>query len=1085
MRPGGQGSLHSAPGQLHSAFRPPAARKSTNEPDTRSFAILQTPVATGAAGQCENRAARFFSMELWGTAMTQLPTGTVAFLFTDIEGSTGRWERDPVAMAAAVNRHLALLQKVIKAHGGVHFKTVGDALQAAFPTAAQALAAAVDGQRALIAEDWSEVDGLPVRMALHAGDASPDERGDYLAAPLNRLSRLLSTAHGGQVLLSQAVQQLTRDVTPSGCALDDLGEHRLRDLIEPERIFQLRHPELPGQFPPIRSLDTRNTNLPRQPNAFFGREREVREIVGLVRRGEVQILTLTGPGGTGKTRLAMQAAAELLDDFPDGVFLVELAPLTDPGLVPAAIAGALGLREEGGKTPRESVFAYLHTKRLLLILDNFEQLLEAAPFAGELLAACPGLEIIATSRAPLRLRAERHYPVPPLALPDTSGGADLDALANSEAVRFFVERAQTASPAFAPSADTLPIIAEIVRRLDGLPLAIELAAARIRMLTPAALLARLEQRLPLLTGGARDAPDRQRTLRAAIAWSYDLLADDERVVFRRLAVFAAGCTFDAAEPVCSPDGDLDILTGLEVLVDHSLVRQGEMADGQPRFAMLETISEFAQELLAASGEDAELRQRHAEYFLELAETANTFRFSEHEGAWHERLLIEYPNLRAAMQWLLDQRDSERLLLLAGALAGLWIVRAQHREGSRWLNLALAGEGTASARLRCLYRASVLAEQEGDVRQSTILAEEALELARRDGNEQEVADAQRRLGQMLIVLGDLPRGSDLLDQALSWHRGAGDAPGAADVLRTLADVAELRGDLELARTFIEESVDFSRIAADERGIASGAYQLAFLSLAEGDGDRAIAHMEDAVSRWQQAQTTSMVALAQASLAAFLADHQGDDARAETLSAEAAHFWREAGNDAIVAVILDVLGQVANRRGDQAQAEALHREALALALAMPEAVPRVGASVRAYIGLGRAALASGDSARALDHCRAGLLCLGEAPEDQWGSRGPNDDGLYGVAAACLRLVARATALGGQAEEASRVLGSAEAFQAAAHFPLLRAERARADGDARAIRDLLPESAFNRAFAEGEGMTPRAVIDDALRLTRGSHT
>jgi tetratricopeptide (TPR) repeat protein len=377
---------------------------------------------------------------------------------------------------------------------------------------------------------------------------------------------------------------------------------------------------------------------------------------------------------------------------------------------------------------------------------------------------------------------------------------------------------------------------------------------------------------------------------------------------------------------------------------------------------------------------------------------------------------------------------------------------------------------------------VLAEQQGDALQSRILAEEALELARHDGNEKELADAQRRLGQMLIVEGELQRGAGMLNEALSWHRSAADAFGAADVLRTLAEVAERQGDLDLARTFIEESVDFSRTVADERGVASGLFQLAFIALAEGDGDRAIELMEDAVNRWQRAQTTSMVAAAQAYLGSFIANHLGDDERAESLLAAALLFWREAGHDEIVANILDLLGQIAVRRGDHARAESYYREALALASKLPDAIARVGTSVRGHIGLGWAALARSESAQVLDHCRVGLECLREIPEDQWGSRGPEDDGLYAVAAACLRLVARATASEGDVERAVRVLGAAAALQAAAHFPLLHAERARADREERAIRKLVADSAFAGAFAEGEALAPRAAIADALNLARG---
>ena len=475
--------------------------------------------------------------------MPELPHGTVTFLFTDIEGSTALWEQNRQAMASAVARHIALLDAAIQAHGGVHFKTVGDAVQAAFSTAPQAVAAAVDAQRTLLAEDWDSVGGLPVRMALHAGEATPDERGDYLAAPLNRLSRLLSSGYGSQILLSQTVQQLTRGTLPAAVELRDLGEHLLRDLLVSERIYQLLHPALPADFPPLKSLDARPHNLPLQPTPFIGRDRETGEIVALLRRDDVQLVTLIGPGGTGKTRLALQAAAELLEDFADGVYFVDLAPLIDAELVPGAIAAALDVREEGRTQVHERLREVLALQTLLLVLDNFERLTKAAIVVSQLLVACPGLKVLATSRVPLHVRAERHYPVPPLALPDPMASSDTGAIASSEAVQLFVERAQAASPAFALTSGTASVVAEIVRRLDGLPLAIELAAARIRLLPPAALLVRLESRLTVLTGGPRDAPVRQRTLRDAIAWSYDLLKSNDQVLFRRCAAFAGGCTF--------------------------------------------------------------------------------------------------------------------------------------------------------------------------------------------------------------------------------------------------------------------------------------------------------------------------------------------------------------------------------------------------------------------------------------------------------------------------------------------------------------------------------------------------------------
>ncbi|MDF3040588.1 MAG: adenylate/guanylate cyclase protein, partial [Thermomicrobiales bacterium] len=435
-----------------------------------------------------------------GQSLPEFPSGTVTFLFTDIAGSTALWERDREAMRAAVERHLAILDAAIAAHGGVRFKIVGDAVQAAFPTAPVAVAAALAAQRDLNAEEWPETGPLRVRMAVHTGEAQPRD-GDYLAPALNRLSRLLNAGHGGQILLTEAAHHLARGALPPQASVRDLGRHRLRDLLDAEVVYQLLHPDLPAEFPHLRSLDTQPTNLPAQPTLFVGRERELDEIVSLLREGGIRLLTLTGPGGTGKTRLALQAAANLLDDFPDGVFFVPLAAITDADLAPTAIATALAIPETAGQTSREQVLTALAEQSLLLVLDNLEQLPDVGPFVAELLATAPGLAVLATSRAPLRVRGEREFPVLPMPLPGETDAGSLDAIAASDAVRLFVDRAQAIMPGFALDANNADAVAEIVRRLDGLPLAIELAAARVRLFAPEAMLKRLETRLPLLTSG--------------------------------------------------------------------------------------------------------------------------------------------------------------------------------------------------------------------------------------------------------------------------------------------------------------------------------------------------------------------------------------------------------------------------------------------------------------------------------------------------------------------------------------------------------------------------------------------------------
>jgi predicted ATPase/class 3 adenylate cyclase len=733
-----------------------------------------------------------------------LPSGTVTFLLTDIEGSITLWERDRQAMAAAVARHLTVLDAAIQAHGGVHFKTVGDAIQAAFPTAAAALAAALAAQRALLTEEWGEFGALRVRMALHVGEAAPDERGDYLAPPLNRLSRLLATGHGGQILLTQAVQQLTRGMLPADTSLQDLGEHRLRDLLDAEHVYQVLHPDLPAAFPHLTSLNARPHNLPQQPTPFLGREQPVADIVALLRREDVQLVTLVGPGGTGKTRLALQVAAELLGDFRDGVFFVPLAPVTDPALVPSAIATALGLREEGGQPLADRLQDVVAAKSLLIVLDNVEHVVAAAPGVGTLLAFAPELKVLATSRTPLHLRAEHEYPVPPLSVPRRPSASTAEQLGQYEAVRLFVARARAIKPDFVLSDDNAAAVAEICRRLDGLPLAIELAAARVRLLSPQAMLSRLEQGLPVLTGGARDAPERQRTLHNTIAWSFDLLWPEDQVLFRRLAVFVGGCTLEAAEAVANPDRELDVFGGLERLVEHSLLRQSGEIDGEPRLAMLETIREYAMEQLEASGEVGAVRKRQAEHYATLGEDME-------RAVWLRPIPLlatleaEADNLRAALTWAEAEKRVETTLQLALAFSVLALQRGTPAEGREWLRRALAlGDGDSLLRARTLTGLGWHALYQGDVEGAQDAAEQAIESA---------TGESWILAMALLLLGSAERDHGRLDDArrrfvtalplVEEHADA--AAWSPPILMNLGLVAAAQGDLGEARRRHEEAL----------------------------------------------------------------------------------------------------------------------------------------------------------------------------------------------------------------------------------------------------------------------------------------
>jgi predicted ATPase/class 3 adenylate cyclase len=520
-----------------------------------------------------------------------LPEGTVTFLFTDIEGSTRLWEEHPAAMQAALARHDALLHQAFQVHSGVVFKTFGDQFCAAFATVPDALAAALTLQRALHAAPWEEVGALRVRTALHTGMAET-RGGDYFGPALNRVARLLEAGHGGQILLSRATQELAGDRLPEDASPRDLGEHRLKDLVRPEQIFQLVVPDLPADFPPLKTLDRRANNLPYQLTSFIGREQEMAEVKQLlsVRR----LVTLTGAGGCGKTRLALQVAAEILESASDGAWSVDLAPLADPALVPQAVATALGVREEPGRPLTLTLVEFLKPQDLLMILDNCEHLVAAcAQLAEALLQACPTLRILATSREPLSVGGEAPYRVPSLALPEGRQSPVLGSLMQYESVRLFVDRAATVLPTFTVTEENAPAVAQVCRRLDGIPLALELAAARVKALPVQQLAARLEDRFRLLTGGSRTALPRQQTLRATMDWSYDLLSEPERALLRRLSVFHGGWTLEAAEAVCVAEGIeaeaiLDLLTAL---VDRSLVLYEEQEEAG-RYRLLETVRQY-------------------------------------------------------------------------------------------------------------------------------------------------------------------------------------------------------------------------------------------------------------------------------------------------------------------------------------------------------------------------------------------------------------------------------------------------------------------------------------------------------------
>ncbi len=562
------------------------------------------------------------------------PSGTVTFLFTDIEGSTIRWERAPAAAREGIATHDTILRQVFEAHQGHIFKTIGDAFCVAFSRAGDAAETAIQAQFALGQADPDNQ--LPVRMALYSGET--DERdGDYFGRPVNRAARLLGAGHGGQILVGQTTAELIRDDLPKEVLLRDLGSHRLKDLQHPERIYQLQHPALRSDFPSLRSLETRPHNLPRQLSSFVGRANETKQVKELL--AGACLLTITGEGGSGKTRLALQVAAELLEDYPDGVWLVELAPILDPALIAQSIAASLGIREQPGMDLVESILGSLQTKRLLLILDNCEHLNDTgacARIVARLLTSSTGLRVLATSREALELVGETQWRIPTLFLPASQSDVTARSVGRYESVRLFVERATAVRSSFALTNSNAPSVLRICRAVDGIPLAIELAAARISAMSPMQIIERMEStgKFPLLTGGLKTAPTRQQTLRAAFDWSYDRLTESEKTLLHRLTVFSGGWSLPAAERVCSEGGleEWQILDLLSSLAGKSMVVVDPERGGETRYRLLETIREYVHGIQADQGGIEALRDSHRDYFLEVAEEAEPHLQQDLSGA---------------------------------------------------------------------------------------------------------------------------------------------------------------------------------------------------------------------------------------------------------------------------------------------------------------------------------------------------------------------------------------------------------------------------------------------------------------------
>ena len=725
-----------------------------------------------------------------------LPTGTITFLLTDIESSTALWEQNPDSMQGALVRHDAIFDAAVDGHSGVHVRPrgEGDSRFAVFQDAADAVAAAVEIQTNLAAEEWDLPSPLMVRLGMHTGVADL-RMSDYYGSAVNRSARLRGLGHGGQALLSLTTKELVQDNLPAGVLLEDMGTHQFKGLSRPENVYQLLIPGLPQEFPPLISIDNFPNNLPAQTTQFIGRETEIDQIVGIIREQKSRLLTLTGPGGTGKTRLSQEAAREMLEDFQDGIFFIPLAPINDPELVPSVIARTIGVREGGGLPPQDNLKAYLRDKQILLILDNFEQVLDATNGVNDLLLVAPGLKMIVTSRIPLHVRGEQEYPVQPLEIP--SREMNSDEIAQIECVQLFIVLARAINPGFELNEKNTLAIAEICRRLDGLPLAIEIAAARSRMLSPQAMLKRLGESLKLLTGGPKDLPARQQTLRGAIDWSFDLLEVPDQILFARLGVFVGGFNLDAAEAVCSPHGELDVISGVETLLENSLVKTVSNQDEEPRFELLQTIREYALEKLNLNGELEDTRALHAGYFTEKSEEIMFHLYAEDTVEILKLLEEEQDNFRAVLAWSLE--SPERVgsgILIAFRIFWFWYRYGHFHEGRDWCERLLqesSAMGQHPLRGMIFNTAAFMAMWEGDLKVAVDYAYQSLDIMRVADEPEGISVALMTTGIVLLNQGEDDQARPLIDEAVQLSRELGAHWPIGTGLVHLANVALGQGD----------------------------------------------------------------------------------------------------------------------------------------------------------------------------------------------------------------------------------------------------------------------------------------------------
>jgi len=816
------------------------------------------------------------------------------FLFTDIEGSTRLWDLHPQAMKKALSEHDELIRKIVDTHGGRVFKHTGDGAMAVFGVAADALGAAADLGRRIGEMVHPDIGSLKIRIAVHTGEAE-ERDDDYFGQALNRTARLLSVGHGGQVLVSLVTERLAAGSVAEGISFRDLGDHRLRDLARPERIYQLDVQGHPSEFPPLRTPDVVPNNLPTLATSFVGRDQELEEVKKLIRGSRV--LTLTGVGGAGKTRLAIQSAVEMVDEFPGGTWLIELGAITDPEYIDATAADALGVAQPPGRSVRESIIDHLAGRQVMLIVDNCEHLIDgAAEFVADLIAGNVGTKVVATSRELLGVSGEVAYGMPSLGMPKRGEAPPLAELVRYDAVRLFVERAQAGQPNFHLTDAMAPPVAEICRRLDGMPLALELAAARLRTFSPKQIAENLDQRFRLLTGGSRTALPRQQTLSAAIDWSYRLLEEPERRLFERLSVFQGGFTLEAVEDVCTDDGldALGVLELLPALVDKSLVAVDSEGE-ESRYRLLETLRQFARDRLDESGAADGFRLRHARWFRDLSVEAGRNIRGPQEQQWWRRIDTELDNLRQAMTWAIEGGEPSLALEIAGGFWRFWWFKARWSEGVSWLERAVDASGDeapANVRAQGLLGLGTLLVSTERHTESVPILEKSRDLYRAlDEEGADPALLMHGYSAALINLAAELEGQErfaevvrLNEEALEVSTRLGDPAGVAVSLGNLAEYAGRAGDVDGARERFVDALAASRAMQSAHRLTEQYWQLGFFELSVGDAARARHAFEESLVQ-AEAGGLEAYGIGARAFAAFAAAEVGDPGAAETFRREA--------------------------------------------------------------------------------------------------------------------------------------------------------------------------------------------------------